>query len=185
MVYMFLAPGFEEAEAIVPLDLLRRAGIEILTAGVGGRNIKGSHGITISCDLMAEELIWDKPDMIILPGGMPGTKNLAKSPKVIEYIRLCAEEDRYIAAICAAPSIIGKMGLLSGKRATCFPGYEDALAGASISKSSVCTDGKIITARAAGAAFEFAESIIFALKGETASKSVLDSVYYEKKIQTK
>lgn len=180
MVYMFLAPGFEEIEAVVPLDLLRRAKIEVSTVGVGGLNIEGSHGITISCDLVAEELTWDKPEMIILPGGMPGTKNLAKDSKVKEFLKSCEAEGSYIAAICAAPSILGQMGLLNGKHATCFPGFEEKLLGAIVSDLNVCTDGKIITARAAGAAFEFAGEIITALKGESASKAVLDAVFYER-----
>ncbi len=156
MIYVFLANGFEETEAVAPIDILKRAGAEVVTVGVGGDSITGSHGITVIPDIIEQDVILtDKVDMIVLPGGMPGTLNLEKSETVQRAIKFCADNDKYIGAICAAPSIIGSLGLLSGKEAICFPGFEDALAGAKISDKKVVVDGKYITAAGAGVAVEF------------------------------
>ncbi len=160
MIYIFLAEGFEEIEALTPVDILRRAGQQVCTVGVGGgKIIRGSHGIGVECDLSDAEISPEKMDMIILPGGMPGTLNLEKSPVVQEMIDYAVANGKWVAAICAAPSILGHKGLLSGKVATCFPGFEQELEGA-IPGDYVCVDGKTVTARGMGVAAEFALKLV-------------------------
>ena len=121
MVYLFLANGFEEIEALCPLDLLRRAGVEVTTVGVGGEMIRGSHGIVVQADMPDTMYMDANPEMIILPGGMPGSKNLDESRIVDAAVQTAARNGAYIAAICAAPFILGKRGLLAGKEAICYP----------------------------------------------------------------
>lgn len=157
MIYVFLADGFEEVEALTPVDILRRAGKEVCTVGIGSQIIKGSHGISVVCD--SDNGIFkcdDNVEMIILPGGMPGTLNLEADKTVQEAIDYCIDNDKYIAAICAAPSVLGHKGILVGKNATCFPGFEKELTGASYTGELVTVDGNIITGKGAGAAMKFA-----------------------------
>lgn len=166
MVYIFLADGFEEVEALCPFDLLLRAGVEIKSVGVGGkREIVGSHGIHILADITDTEFSDSKPQMIILPGGMPGTKNLEASKKVKKAIEDAYRSEAFIAAICAAPSILGKMGLLDGKEAVCFPGFEKFLYGARPSDKKVVRSDKIITAAGMGVALPFGLELVSALMG--------------------
>ncbi|MBQ8782882.1 MAG: DJ-1/PfpI family protein [Clostridia bacterium] len=156
MIYAFLAKGFEEVEAIATIDVIRRAELEVCTVGVGSKLVCGSHNIPVFCDLEESEVsIDDNVDGIILPGGMPGTLNLEKNKTVNDFIEYAVNNNKLIAAICAAPSILGHKGLLNGKEATCFPGFESELAGAKISDKYVVTDGNIITARGMGSAIEF------------------------------
>lgn len=178
MVYLFLAEGFEEAEALIPVDLLRRASISVTTVGIGGKVICGTHGIPVTADITDEDLSADLPDleMIVLPGGMPGTKNLDASPVVDAAIGLATAQNSYIAAICAAPMILGKRGLLRGKQAVCYPGFEKDLTGAALSASGVAEDGRIITAKAAGYAVDFALTLIRALRGTDAAKQVREAI---------
>ncbi len=163
MIYVFLANGFEEVEALTPVDFLRRCELDVRTVGVSGEVAVGSHRIPVACDLTAEEIDIRAADAVILPGGMPGTLNLEASPAVQEAVRWCAENDKWIGAICAAPSVLGHMGLLEGKRATCFPGFEQELKGAVFTAEPVVRDGKIITSRGAGTASQFAFALIEAL----------------------
>ena len=166
MVYMFLAEGFEEVEALCPLDLLRRAGVKIMTVGVGGKVIRGSHGIEVIADITtyeAEKLLSKNPaDMVILPGGMPGTLNLQADETVNRFIAYASENGKYLAAICAAPLILGELGLLKGKRAICYPGFEERLIGAEIAPEgvSVVTDGTVITGKGMGVALEFGLALV-------------------------
>lgn len=162
MIALFLADGFEELEAIAPLDLLRRAGQEVRTVGVGGRQVTGSHGVTVTCDLEDHQLDPEALTMVILPGG-PGAANLDASPVVQRCLDLAADRGLWIGAICAAPYILGKKGLLRGRRATCFPGYEDQLEGAAVTGAPVEVDGPFITARGAGAAQEFGLALVAVL----------------------
>ena len=157
MIYLFLAEGFEEVEALSPLDVLRRAGAEIKTVGIGGRTIKGSHNVPFICDIEESDAEFDsRLQGIILPGGMPGTVNLENNETVQAAIDYCYEKGLLIAAICAAPSILGHKGIINkDSKAVCFPGFEDALGGAEISGSFVCEDGNIITAKGMGSAIEF------------------------------
>ena len=163
MIYMFLADGFEEVEALCPLDLMRRAGLSVTTVGIGKRNIIGAHNIIVTADISDNELSLNDTEMIFLPGGMPGTLNLAASKTVIDAIKYADVNDIYIAAICAAPSILGDMGLLHGKEAICYPGFEDRLTGAILSNKKVVRSGKIITAAGMGVALEMGLCIIEAL----------------------
>ena len=156
MVFVFLANGFEETEAIAPIDILRRNGREVVTVGIGGDVITSSHGVTVVPDVTEIDITMsDETEMIVLPGGMPGTLNLEGNDKVQKVIDYCSENDKFIAAICAAPSILGHKGLLKGKKATCFPGFEKDLDGAEFVDSLVAADGKIITGKGAGASIEF------------------------------
>ena len=166
MIYMFLAEGFEEVEALAPLDIIRRAGLEIKTVGVGSRVVVGSHGIPVTADMTEAEFSDAAPDTVILPGGMPGTKNLDASGTVHRAVADAVKNGAYICAICAAPMILGKLGLLRGKNAVCYPGFEEYLEGATVSDRKVVRDGKIITAKGMGAAVEFGLAIVAALKGE-------------------
>ena len=176
MVYLFLVNGVEEVEALFPLDLLRRGGVQVTTLGIGGDEVVGSHGIRIHAD--ARDLFFrdSAPEMVILPGGMPGATNLDASPIVEQAIRACVASGGYLAAICAAPFLLGKRGLLQGKEAICYPGFENELAGATISKKKVVRDGKIITAAGVGVAKEFGLELLRALKGDAAADSVKEKI---------
>ena len=178
MLYLFLAPGFEETEALVPLDCIRRAGIDILTVGVGSEYVSGTHGIEVKTDISADEPDLTALDGILLPGGMPGTENLYNDTAVREIVSFCAQNEKLIASICAAPSIPGRMGLLNGRRAVCFPGFENQLVGHVPSINAVETDGCYITAKGAGCAFLFANAIIKYCKGKETADRVLQSMQY-------
>ena len=172
MIYMFLANGFEEVEALMPLDLMRRAGLEVTTVGVGGLDITGSHGITVKADMLDADFASGAPECVILPGGMPGTLNLEKSPIVTQSVRYCNDNNLLICAICAAPSILGHMGLLKNKEAVCFPGFENELKGAILGKGNVAVDGNIITAKSAGYAIDFSLEITAILKDRSESEKI-------------
>ena len=166
MVLLLLADGFEEIEALTPVDVLRRAGVEIKTVGVSSRVAIGSHGIPVVCDLTADEVSCSLLDMVILPGGMPGAENLDKSAFVDKIIRETSEAGGRLAAICAAPLCLGRRGLLEGKHATCYPGFEGELHGAKIAKEGVVTDGSITTAKGMGVALDFALELTRLLTSE-------------------
>lgn len=155
MVIVFLANGFEETEAIAPIDILRRANIDVLTAGIGGKHITSSHGITVECDIMADKIPFEQLEMVFLPGGKEGTNNLEASKDVQNCLDYATKHNLWIAAICAAPSILGHKGLLNGKNATCYPGFERQLENAIISDLSVVWDGKVITGKGAGISIDF------------------------------
>ena len=176
MVYMFLANGFEEIEALCPLDLLRRAGVQIKTVGVETKMICGAHAINVEADMIDSDFCDEDPDMIILPGGMPGTLNLDASETVHKAIDSALANNAYIAAICAAPSILGKRELLCDKEAICYPGFEDQLKGAKISSKKVVKDGKFITAAGMGVALEFGLELVKLLCGETKANELRKAV---------
>ncbi len=177
MVYLFLAQGFEEMEAIVPLDILRRGGVDVKTVGIGGKIITGARGITVNADLADVDVV-PGPDVecIILPGGNIGTLNLSKSQKVESFIDYALLNGRLVAAICAAPTILGDMGRLNGRSATCYPGLEKRLVGANYLELPVVSDGNIITAWGPGASVEFGFEILDYLKGVSVAKDVGDSM---------
>lgn len=179
MVYILLAPGFEEAEALVPADLLRRADIETALVTITGKPVPGSHGITVTADMSLEDVDLSKADMVVLPGGGLGYQNLGKEPRVERLVRQAAERELWVAAICAAPTLLGKWGLLTGKDAVCYPGMEEGLTGAQARMASgVVTDGKVITGRAAGSAFDFGLALVEALEGKEAAEQVSRGIYY-------
>ena len=161
MILAFFADGFEEVEAITPVDYLKRAGVAVETVAVGDITVTGAHGISIVCDKTTADIKdFNAVDGIILPGGMPGTINLEKDETVQSSIDFCVAENKLVAAICAAPSILGHKNLLDGKFATCFPGFENDLGNVVLSDKFAVRDGNIITAKGAGAASEFAFEII-------------------------
>ncbi len=177
MVYLFLANGFEEIEALCPLDLLRRAGVEVTTVGVGGaESVMGAHGICVQADIPDTLYRDSKPEMIILPGGMPGAKNLDESRVVDTALRAADASGAYLAAICAAPMVLGHRGYLKNKNAICFPGFEDQLEGSTISDSRVVRDGNIITAAGMGVALEFGLELVAALKGKEIAEQLRHAV---------
>lgn len=171
MIYVFLAEGFEEMEALAPVDILRRAGLEVNTVGVTGKVVSGSHKIPVTADITADDVDFSCMEAVVLPGGLPGTHNLDASDVVRKSVEYCFNNDKYIAAICAAPSVLGHMGILEGKKATCFPGFEKELSGAEYTSDSVTVDGKVITAKGAGVSIQFALKLTEILKDkETADK---------------
>ena len=176
MVYIFFADGFEELEALSPVDALRRAGVSVTTVGVGSRQIIGAHQIPILCDTATDELDAEDLEMIVLPGGMPGTTNLEASSVVMSVLDKALADGKWIAAICAAPSILGHRGILKGKKAICFPGFEDALEGAELFAEPICVDGNIITAKGAGVALEFALTLVACLKGKDAARVLKETM---------
>ncbi len=172
MVYVFLATGFEEMEALAPVDVLRRAGIETETVGVGAQRVIGAHGIPVFTDTTADRIDAATAEMIVLPGGMPGTLNLQADSHVQAAIDAAVKNNRFVAAICAAPMILGEKGLLDKKKATCYPGFEEKLIGAECRGDAVCMDGKFITGRGPGVAIEFALKLLSVLKGEETAEKI-------------
>lgn len=181
MVYVFLANGFEECEALVPVDILRRGGIKVSTVGVGGSVITGAHGIRVCCDIGENEIKESDMQAVILPGGMPGTLNLEKSAAVQNALDYAAERGLIIGAICAAPSVLGHKGLLKEKKATCFPGFEKDLIGAEFKEVPALRDGNIVTACGAGAAFDFGFLLLETLTGDKAAAEELKKAMLYKK----
>ena len=178
---IYLADGTEECEALLCADLLRRAGVEVTLAAVGGsRDILSSHQVRIQADRMAEEVDPNTQDLLVLPGGWPGTKHLEESPAVQDAIRVFTESGKPIAAICAAPSILGHLGLLSGKRATAFPSFRDQLAGAILAEEDVVRDDAILTGSGLGAAIPFALALVETLEGPAAAKDVAARIGWRK-----
>lgn len=180
MIYVFFAQGFEEVEALAPIDLLRRCGKEVITVGVNDNIIVGSHNIPIVTDTITQEIkLDDTLEMIVLPGGMPGTINLENNPAVQEAIDFCVKNDKFIGAICAAPSILGHKGILKNKKAVCFEGFENQLEGADVSKDSVMADGNIITARGAGVAIQFGLKLVEVLISKERSDTLKAAILCE------
>ncbi|ADU27007.1 DJ-1 family glyoxalase III [Ethanoligenens harbinense] len=171
MIVLFLAEGFEEIEALATLDILRRAGLTVQTVGVPGREVKGAHGVTVTADVTAGEIDTDGVEMVVLPGG-PGTPNLEASETVQRFIDYAVQNDLWLGAICAAPSILGHKGLLAGKKAVCYPGYEPELKGAQVGSTSVSIDGRIITGNGPGASFAFGLELAAALAGREKAEQV-------------
>lgn len=178
MLYLFLANGFEEIEALATVDIIRRADIEINTVGVGGEYITGSHNITVKADKSLSELQWsDDIDGVILPGGIPGTPNLEACEKVVEFLLKAYNNNKLVAAICAAPSVLGHKGILENKSATCYPGFEKELVGANVVNAPCVTDSNVITGKGAGTALEFAFAIVDYITGDgKISKKLKDSM---------
>lgn len=178
MVYVILADDFEEIEAFEPVDIMRRAGIDVKTVSImSGKTVKGSHGIIAEADIMVNEINVKDMDMLVLPGGM-GHLLLDASNEVHALINHAIVENIYIAAICASPSILGKKQILSGKRATCYPGFEKYCYGAEMTGEKAVIDGKIITGRGPGAAADFGFAIVSVLKGEDTANSLKEDMQY-------
>ena len=160
MIAVLIADGFEEIEALTPVDLLRRAGLDVKTVAIGSKIAVGSHKIPVVCDMTKEDVELDKVTGVILPGGMPGALNLDACPFTDEILKSVLDRGGRAAAICAAPLVLGRRGLLEGKRATCFPGFEGELKGATVTDADVVTDGNITTGRGMTVSLPFAEELV-------------------------
>lgn len=175
--FIFLADGFEEIEAIAPIDIFRRAGIEVVTISISTKLlVRGAHAVSVIADSLFTDADFTENDILFLPGGMPGTKNLDAHEGLKNLVRKQAKENKNLAAICAAPSIIGKMGLLSEKEAICYPGFENQLHGAIISDQKIVKSGFIHTAKGAGVALQFALKLVEELKGKKAAEDIADAI---------
>jgi len=172
-VFIFLATGFEETEAIAPIDILRRAGLEVEIVSVTSqKEVTGSHGITVVADSLFEDADFSKGEMLILPGGMPGAKNLSEHAGLKKVIIEYNDNGKYISAICAAPMILGGMGLLKGEKAISYPGYEEYLLGAQVTEERIVVSGKFVTGKGPGTAIEFALKIVEILKNKSVAKEI-------------
>ena len=180
MVYILLGAGFEEAEALVTADVLRRAELPVSLVGIGGPAVTGSHDITVQADLPVETVALKEGDMVVLPGGMGGVASMEHSREAMALVRQAAEDpELWLAAICAAPTLLGKWGLLTGKEAVCYPGMEEGLTGAQARMDrGFVVDGKIITGRAAGSVFDFGLALVEALAGKEEADKVRHGIHY-------
>lgn len=179
MVYIFLADGFEEIEGLTVVDLLRRVNIKITTVSVtGSRIVNGAHGIGVETDILFNESDFHDAEVLVLPGGMPGTVNLMRHEGLTGLITKAAEEGKILAAICAAPRILGSLGLLKGKKATCYPGTEDPSFQADYRYENVVEDGNIITSRGLGTAVDFALALTARLKGKSEAAKLAKAIIY-------
>ena len=177
MIYVLMADGFEETEAIEPIDIMLRAGLNVTTVGVNDIMVKGAHNITVKTDIEIADVNEDDMELLMLPGGA-GYEVLDSDERVHKLIDYAYKNNIYISAICAAPSIIGKKGLLNGKKATCFPGFEEFLKGAIVVSDKVVTDGKIITAKGAGAASDFGFEMVSLLKDKELAEELKGKMQY-------
>lgn len=178
-VCVFLADGFEECEGLVTVDILRRAGAEVTMASItGSLQVTGSHRITITADALAEALKLDEFDLLMLPGGMPGTTHLGECELVTGALRRFVAGGKRVAAICAAPSVLGGLGLLEGRKATCYPGFEEKLTGAVLTGAELVTDGPVTTGQGLGAAIPFALELAAILEGPEKAQKVKEGIVY-------
>ncbi len=177
MVYMLLGTGFEETEAITPLDLLRRAGVDVLTVGVSGKTVYGGHGIGIEADMTLAEMDLTRLEMIILPGGLGGVASVRASKEAMAALQFAWENDKFVAAICAGPTVLADLGITDGKKATCYPGCESGMGSAIMQENAPCVrDGKLITGTSAGCAIPFGLALIAAFKGQQAADTVAEQI---------
>ena len=179
MIYVMLADGFEEIEALTFVDILRRAQIDVQTVSAYNTDVvTGSHGIAVTADIKIDN-INGISDGIVLPGGLPGTYNLRDNKRVAELLNEFNNNGKYVAAICAAPSVLGGLGILNQKQATCYPSFEETLTGALVSKDRVVADGNIITSRGAGTAHDFAFKFVELIKGKKVADDIRSSMLYD------
>ena len=176
MVYMLLGTGFEETEAIAPLDLLRRADVDILTVGINGKIVYGSHKIGVEADIELGEVDLTNLEMVILPGGLGGVASIRASKEAMDIVRFAYENNKFTAAICAGPTVLADLGITDGKNATCYPGCEPQMGSANMVTAAAVTDGKVITGTSAGCAIPFGLALITALKGQAAAEAVAKQI---------
>ena len=175
MVYMLLGTGFEETEAIAPLDLLRRAGVEVLTVGINGKTVYGAHNIGIATDITLEEMDLTDVEMVVIPGGLGGVASIRASKPAMDALKFAFENDKFVGAICAGPTVLADLGITDGKQATCYPGCEKGMGKANmVGNAASVIDGKVVTGTSAGCAVPFGLALIEALKGKAAAKAVAD-----------
>ena len=179
MVYVLLGNGFEELETIAPVDILRRGGVDVKIAGIGGMSAVGCNGITVAADMAVEDVAMAAGDMLVLPGGLGDMKEIEGSETAMKLVRqAAADESMWLSAICASPTIFGRAGILQGKKAVCYPGLEGKLTGAEPQMDQhFVVDGKLITGRAPGAAVPFGFALLTALKGEQVADQVRAEMY--------
>ena len=177
MVYVLLGTGFEEVEAIAPIDLMRRAGVEVLTVGIGGKTVYGGHGIGVEADITLEEMDLTNLEMIVLPGGLGGVASIRASRAAMDAVAFAAENRRYVAAICAGPTVLADLGITDSRKVTCYPGCEEKMGAAECILNEACIqDGNVITGTSAGCAVAFGLKLIAALKGEDVAKTVAEQI---------
>ena len=177
MVYMLLGTGFEETEAIAPLDLLRRAGVEVMTVGINGKTVYGGHNIGITADIELHQMDLTAMDMIILPGGLGGVASIRGSEAAMDAIRFAWENGKFVAAICAGPTVLADLGITDGKQVTCYPGCEEGMGSAiCMQNAAAVKDGNVITGTSAGCAVKFGLALIEALKGEECANAVANQI---------
>jgi len=177
MVYMLLGTGFEETEAIAPLDILRRAGVKVLTVGIDGKTVCGSHKIPVVADITLEEMDLTEMDMIVIPGGMGGVASLRACPAALEALKFGWDNGKYVAAICAGPTVLADLGITDGRHATCYPGQEIHMGNAKMEKdAAVVADGRLITGTSAGCAIPFGLALAEALVGKEAAEKVKEQI---------
>ena len=177
MVYVLLGTGFEETEAIAPIDLLRRANIDVLTVGLNGKTVVGGHGIGISTDIAPEEMDLQAMDMVVLPGGLGGVASIRSCEKAMAAIQYAHENGRFVAAICAAPTIFAQLGITNGRQAVCYPGCEGEMGAARMVADAPCVrDGHVITGTSAGCAIAFGLALIEALRGPEKAAAVAQQI---------
>jgi 4-methyl-5(b-hydroxyethyl)-thiazole monophosphate biosynthesis len=179
MVYILLGNGFEEIEAVAPCDILRRGGVQVQFAGVGGTLITGGNGITVKADCTVEEMDLDAMELIMLPGGLGGVRSILGSEKAMDAVRYAHEHGKYVTAICAAPTVLAGLGITDGKHATCYPGMEDQMGSAIMENADAVADGMVLTGRAPGAALEFGYLLLKTLKGEEVAAKVRGGMVYK------
>ena len=178
MVYIILGKGFEEIEAVAPCDILRRGGVEVKFAGIGGLEITGGNGITVKADCTVEEMDLEAMELIMLPGGMGGVHSILGSETALNAVRYAYEKDKFVTAICAAPTILARLGITDGKKATVYPGMEDQMGSAIMQFADTAADGKVFTGRAAGAALDFGYLLLEQLKGAETAERVRTGMVY-------
>lgn len=177
MVYVMLGTGFEEIEALAPVDLLRRAGVEVLTVGINGKTVFGGHGIGVQADITLEELDLTNMDMIVLPGGLGGVASIRASQETLDAVRFAWDNGCFVAAICAGPTVLADLGITDGKTATCYPGQKGNMGGKALLEDvAAIRDGKLITGASAGCAVEFALLLVEALKGAEAAAVIREQI---------
>ena len=177
MVYMLLGTGFEETEAIAPLDLLRRAGVSIQTVGLNGKVIYGGHGIGIETDIEIGQMDLTDVEMVVIPGGLGGVASIRGCQAALDALKFAAENGKFVAAICAGPTVLADLGITDGKNATCYPGCEDGMGSANmIENAAVVRDGRIITGTSAGTAIPFGLALIEALKGREVAETIASQI---------
>ncbi len=179
MVYILLGTGFEEIEALAPCDILRRGGVQVALVGVNGPEITGGHGITVRADLTVEQLDRAQLEMIVLPGGLGGVQAMGASPAAMEAVAWAYAHDKWVAAICAAPTLLPRLGISQGKRCVCYPGMEDQVEGAEMVKANAVRDGRLLTGRGPGAALDFGFMLLEALRGSDVAAQVRAGMVYQ------
>ena len=177
MVYVLLGNGFEETEAITPIDLLRRANISVLTVGLNGKTITGGHGIAVQADITIDEIDLTDLEMIVLPGGLGGVASIRASKEAMDIVRFAYENNKFTAAICAGPTVLADLGITDGKKATCYPGCENGMGSANMQEHAASViDGKLVTGTSAGCAIPFGLSLIEVLKGKEEAERIAKQI---------